>query len=519
MLFVFSVSLSERAIILPKKKKRNQIRFRHGYGLGDLEKAVAENDDLLAQYYFNRPRYVSRALNRDDNSSVFIGPKGVGKSAILQMVRLDQNSCGNASRVLEITPDDLAFNALVNIDARSPLLESAHQNMWLFKSLWDYVLCSELLRREAPYPGGLESLLAGLFDSRYSREKKKLLELTLSDDGSPTSMTAKMLGLVSEIEVKASVNNSSLGGRVSLNDSSEAESDHLKILQLISNVASDIDRALSHDYYILIDDLDHHWKGTELQNAFLGAMFESIWKLSRSRKIKFVVSLRKHIYREVFIGERDKFKEFVKEVTWSKNSVKEIVQKRLCSVVVINEGRVWEDLFYESAFNAIWDSTEGTPREVLALTAACVASAIENDHSSVTPEDLRTACCSFSEDLLDGLYNSIKYEYPGVRFVIDRFAGGRKQFDIDYLQEIAFAVSDAIESGLYNDEIPWVTVGVDNPIQFAQTLLRIGFLRLKAGRDADARAATDHDILLLNESDWYSVSPRYQAGLQLEGTG
>jgi len=101
------------------KKRKATLPFRSGFGIGDLEKTVAERDDLLVNYYVGQEKYVSRALNRDDEAAVFIGPKGIGKSAILQMVRLDQIASGNSSRIIEIAPDDLAFNALVNIGDRA----------------------------------------------------------------------------------------------------------------------------------------------------------------------------------------------------------------------------------------------------------------------------------------------------------------------------------------------------------------------------------------------------------------
>lgn len=258
------------------KKSNKTIGFRQDFGPGDLERVVAENDDLLAQYYVDEDRYVGRALNRDDNASVFIGPKGVGKSAILQMVRLGQRATGDHDRVIEITPDDLAFNALVNINARTPLLKSARENQWLFKSLWDYVLCVEILRRESTPTTGIEALIRKLFGSSHQREQDRLQSITLTDDGQPSSMTDKMLDLVKAIELQGSYGEVSVKGRIEMDQESGSQSHDLKLLQLINNVARQIDKTISHEYFILIDDLDLNWQGTDLQNSFLGAMFQSI---------------------------------------------------------------------------------------------------------------------------------------------------------------------------------------------------------------------------------------------------
>ena len=84
----------------------------------------------------------------DDPISFFIGPKGVGKSAILQMIRTERKS--ETKRIINVTPDDLSFSALANIQATNPLFADITKQEWLFKSLWDYVLLMELWSRETP---------------------------------------------------------------------------------------------------------------------------------------------------------------------------------------------------------------------------------------------------------------------------------------------------------------------------------------------------------------------------------
>jgi hypothetical protein len=76
------------------KKLKDYLAFRPDHGFGDLERIVAESDDSLAYYYVGHELYLSRALSRDDKASVFVGPKGVGKSAVLQMVRLQEDANG-----------------------------------------------------------------------------------------------------------------------------------------------------------------------------------------------------------------------------------------------------------------------------------------------------------------------------------------------------------------------------------------------------------------------------------------
>lgn len=195
-----------------------------------------------------------------------------------------------------------------------------------------------------------------------------------------------------------------------------------------------------------------------------------------------------------------------------------MAQKRLATVLNVSESKVWGSLFEETAFNTVWGSTDKTPREVLRLTCQSVLQAIENGHAEVTEDDLRDSCRAYSERLLDALCSRYQYECPGIQFVLQRFAGGPKEFDVNHIQEVAFTIADAVQSGLHSDTVPWATCGVERPTEFAQPLLRAGLLLLKDGRSSHPRVPTEHDLQLLNDSSWFSVCPRFHAGLGLLGT-
>ena len=162
----------------------------------------AEKDKELSTYYVGRDRYLDRALDMDDPASIFIGPKGVGKSAILEMVRVEKRS--DANRVIDIQPDDLAFHSLANIAATTPLLEEEGKNQALFKSLWDYVLITEIAKREYKTTNGLLQALSKFFTaSADQRSLQRILKKTFDDEGVATTFTQRMLTLVKEVELEA----------------------------------------------------------------------------------------------------------------------------------------------------------------------------------------------------------------------------------------------------------------------------------------------------------------------------
>jgi hypothetical protein len=134
------------ALMSRKSAEKNYLKPKAGKSVNNFGRIVAEQDPELQDYYVDPERYVARAMDFNDPAVFFVGPKGAGKSAILQMVRL--NRATDEGRVISISPDDLAFSALANVNAGTPILRDISKNQWLFKSLWDYVLSLEVLRRE-----------------------------------------------------------------------------------------------------------------------------------------------------------------------------------------------------------------------------------------------------------------------------------------------------------------------------------------------------------------------------------
>ncbi len=480
---------------------------------------MAEGDDLLSHYYVGDDLYLVRTRSRDDKASVFIGPKGVGKSAILQMVRLSEGAGGNQERIIEVAPDDLAFNALIQVHDRSPLLKTPGDNRWLFKSLWDYVLCVAILEREHGNRHGIEQALRKWFGGKHEQEQQRLLKAAIDDSGIKRSMTEKMLSLVEEIEIQGSFAGAGGGIKVKAqqSDSGIHQGSDLNTLQLINNVAKELPTHLNHEYFVLIDDLDLHWKGTDLQNAFLGSLFLSLRKLSFSRNIKFVVSLRKRIFRRVDIEERDKFSHMVCELHWTSEQVREMTERRLAHSLSIERHEIWSQLFPADGFKRLLGNTNGMPREVLRLAVDCVKEAKRVRHTRVEPGDMEHAIRTFSENRLDDLSSDHLHTLPGLRMVTQQFIGGKKEFDTEHLREIAFRLA----SRTLSDSVTmpdWIGAGIDDPADFSRRLVMAGFLLVKDGRHDEPHEIDEDDLQSIDEHNWYAIHPMYTAGLQLEGT-
>jgi hypothetical protein len=174
-------------------------------------------------------------------------------------------------------------------------------------------------------------------------------------------------------------------------------------------------------------------------------------------------------------------------------------------------------LFPESAFDFIWENTDGMSREVLRLTVMCVEQAIRNGESSVSPDSINLATCSFLESRRDELASLHQFRYPDIGLVLRQFLGQRKEFDASTLQEVGMKITDLVERNQALTDLDWATAGFEDPVSLGRPLLDTGFLMIKDGRSAIARLPSDDDIQLLDCSKWYSIHPMYHAGLGLDG--
>jgi hypothetical protein len=308
-----------------KRKVRDYLTLRQGRKWHQFGRVIAEHDDDLDELYVARDRFVDRALDANDPAIFFLGPKGVGKSAILQMVRIERAS--DAPRLINISPDDLAFSALANIEPSTPILSTPTQHQWLFKSLWDYVLSAEVLSREYGKQDGwrsaLDNIMKRILGGKERDEAKRLLRISLGADGAPQTLTQRMIDLIKEVEVKV--------GPVSLEmrRGGGSKSGQLKLLSQINSVAKEIPSLLRHQYYVLIDDLDLHWVNAPVQNEFLAALFTSLRKMNHPQCLRFLVAMRDDIYSQLPVVDKDKVNDAISQVRWDKTTVKRMIGKRI----------------------------------------------------------------------------------------------------------------------------------------------------------------------------------------------
>ena len=498
----------------------NFIKPKLGKNPYNFGRIVAEQDPELRDYYVDPERYVARALDFNDPAVFFIGPKGAGKSAILQMVRLTR--AADESRIINISPDDLAFSALSNVSATTPILSEASKHQWLFKSLWDYILCLELLKREFKEKNDYRNYLGGivrkLFGTQREAEARRLLVVSLGDEGQSQSLSARILQLVNEVELSAEIPEAvKLSTKVKGDGSKAGQSSQLWLLSLINNVAKEISTTVRSPYHILIDDLDLHWQDRPVQNAFIAALFFSLRNFSRPPYLKCAVAIRDQIYRHLPLVDRDKYHDWVCHVEWQEAHVKQMVEKRIASTLDILKSDIWGGLFPANAFQRLVRHTYGRPRESIRLASMCVAEAVRKGHGRVEEEDLSLGLRKFSDSRITEVASEYEAAYPGLGQIIRKFTGFAKEFPIDQLKGIGEEAWLERECGDESaSEYAWAAEFAEDPVAFARALLECGVLLYKRDRtqppdlyDLDKRPEVNH-------LTWLAIHPAFIPALETD---
>ncbi|MCC7349173.1 MAG: hypothetical protein IT446_01265 [Phycisphaerales bacterium] len=497
------------------KNERNYVSPNHRTTPPKLGDIVAENDSELVQNYVNRQKYVDRALDLNDPAVFFVAPKGVGKSAILQMVRLLRSK--DQHRIINISPDNLAFSALANVNASTPLLSEPQRQQHLFRTLWDYVLIIEILSHEHASSGGMVDWIASLFADKDSKDARRLLKITLDDQGNGHTFTERILQLVKEVELSGDAVGGGVAGKVVLHNANTAGTQQLQLLSLVNAVARKLPGRVSHRYQVLIDDLDQDWNGTPLQNAFIAALFQSLRKLN-SPAIRFAVSMRQAIYRDLELPDRDKLRPAVIPVTWDRSDVKQMIQKRIVSALNCRESDVWTSVFDPAAFDRIWLHTSGTPRELIRIAEMSLDNAFSSHHKRVLDDDVSKAIRTFSQERIEDLESDWSFKYRGMGYLVKFLNGWPKEFPEKKFEDLAVAVASAIEEKKPGSErYSWANGFLEDYHELINVFFRCGVLQLKLSRTDEPRPYNPDGSEELPPDFWLAIHPMYAPALGLVG--
>ena len=247
-------------------------------------------------------------------------------------------------------------------------------------------------------------------------------------------------------------------------------------------------------------------------------LFTTLRHFSRPPNLKCVVAIRNNIYESLPLVDRDKFHDWVCQVQWDYNSVREMIENRICFKLLVARNEIWGGLFPENAFDLMWKHSSGRPREAIRLASLAVKVAVHEGHLHVTSNDMDQAVLSFSKERITEVAAEVEYKFPSMELIIRRMAGWPKEFPFSKLAELVEMIG--LEIALEEGNAPryaWAAGFATNPIGFVRILLESGILWIKASRTDEAKPQDPKNPLEISQDRWFAVHPMFAPALGLVG--
>ncbi len=393
--------------------------------------AEAENEDFDNYYVDNEYYEKASSFSKKHRELFFIGRTGSGKSAILEMIRIKK---GDASRVINITEEDFAVEILLS---RPEVTDIPMQHRTLaFKTLWKYVIIVNILKTlHGNSDNSWDRLLYG-----NSNDKKVLKILDRFGELSieQKNLTEQIISFIQLIQTICIIE--------------DKYQDLYNLFRLLNNFEKyDLQSHVAKKYlYILIDDLDKNWTGSQDNVDLIRCLFECIVEMGRNfnGNIKFVVALRTDIFKQIKFHQTEKIRPYVIELRWYNWQLEEIVKSRLrhCWKISLEDvvsrfpDRVQNQSLKERNEDGKIDldlryfihRSMRRPRDIISFINLCIHEANLRGVKYISERDIISAEKVYSKQRMEALIDEWQYIYPDLNKWFDLFAG--KKNTMNYIE-------------------------------------------------------------------------------------
>jgi hypothetical protein len=383
----------------------NTIRCLFGH-----EAAEDESIDRLKQYYLKSEIYDS--MKSRIPLYILVGHKGIGKSALLKVLSLEDADHGNIA--INIRPDDITDLDLANDDFLKQIRG------------WKEGLSTIIFKK----------LIESLRDDLPS-EKSKSSFININWRNRFYELTASILGVKFVDLQKSLVGIKNSDFVILLKDSLFNEK---KIT-------------------IYIDDLDRGWVNSKADVRNLSAMLNAVRDISRDiNNLCFRVALRSDVYYSVRTSDEttDKIDGSVLWQKWSNHEILVMLIKRIETYFgrTIDEqlllskqqneiGQYLHSIFEASFQGAghwkncpihriIMSLIRKRPRDLIKLCTLAARKAYGNHHDLILTNDLESIFTTYSNDRLTDTGNEYQSEFPQIKELLLKMKPSQKEISSGY---------------------------------------------------------------------------------------
>ena len=297
----------------------------------------------------------------------------------------------------------------------------------------------------------------------------------------------------SRFESDLGVNINSLSFKTNSNSENEkrlktefkTKAEHI-IVEVLANDIHDIVKIIQEEifidlqqkHFIIIDDLDKEWITTDIRYDLIGSMIEVIKEFQTFKGVKIIISLRDNLYQMIFSGtnhkggQREKFKPLYVELVWSREELRELLNKRL--YLVTDAHHDLKSAFENrnkrgtDGFSYMLERTFFRPRDVISF----VNHAIENSNNKThfTLDIIKKAEIDYSIDRLIALEDEWGENFGDIKQLFAFLNGKTDGFNVKNLREENFAnilLNDKPENSFRGELLNWVIKWQNNELKFS----------------------------------------------------
>lgn len=358
----------------------------------------------------------SEAYNRIRSGAkrILIGGRGIGKSAIFQMLACRERDAG--SFVIELAPEDYSYELLTQSMA------SQSSGSWAkhgaYAAAWKYLIyvliMKEITARRVHLPKGTgDQIYKYIRDNHVNHRASRLTALV--------SYLKRMEG------IKIGPYEAVVRAR-ELEKLYKLEEIH-HLLPALREVAE------SRRVIVLVDELDRGWDSSEDARAFVAGLFQACISVNALHdNLRVYISLRQELYEEIpeLYDDAQKYRDLIETVRWSSGSLLTLIANRirhsLPALASHDDQACWDALFASTSgrrsFPYMIDRTLYRPREIIQF---CVQ-ALEHARDAgipvpLSPAAVRDAEHLYSRERARDIAAEYRFQYPGLLGVMEAFRG------------------------------------------------------------------------------------------------
>jgi hypothetical protein len=438
----------------------------------DFGAPAAERDiERGLEEYFVESAAYSRV--RLGTKRIIIGSRGIGKSAIFQVLANRERDAG--SYVIELSPEDYSYELLSQTMAKEDIGAWAKLGAYaVARKYLIYVLIMKEISKKRIH------LKKGVANDIY----KYIRDNHSNPYGSKLSAMVSYLKRLETIKIgkyKAGLKARELERLYKLE-----EIQHL--LPSLREIAS------NRRVIVLVDELDRGWDSSEDARAFVAGLFQACISVNSIHdNLRVYLSLRQELYDDVpaLYDDAQKYRDLIETVHWSDSSLLKLIANRIRhsvpTLAACDDQTCWESMFSpapgtrsSASFRYLVDRTLYRPREVIQFcTQALECGREAQGRLPLRHAAVREAERIYSAERAKDIAAEYRFQYPGLLNVLESFRGRGEVFDRD---ELEFLCLELITGEIPSKGTgPWLESCT--PEDLIEILWNVGFLCAETHRN------------------------------------